>query len=152
MLQWIWGFPQTLAGAVLYFYFRRRPHAEYMGACVTEWPFGTSLSLGMFIFLEESVESKYSTFEERIHMERRASRLLVHEYGHSIQSLMMGPLYLLTVGVPSVIWNRLPIFELKRRNHNVSYYSVYPEKHANRLGERYLQKPAVGSKTHFETQ
>lgn len=152
ILQWTWGFPQTLAGAVLYLALRRRPHASYMGARVTEWPFETSLSLGMFLFLSESIGSKYRTFEERLHNERRTSRLLVHEYGHSIQSLMMGPIFLLAVGLPSVIWNQLPVCEQKRIAKNISYYSVYPENHANRLGEKYLQKQAAGSNTRFETE
>ena len=54
-----------------------------------------------------------------------------HEYGHSLQSRMLGPLYLVVVGIPSFVratwwWIR----RLPSRN----YYGGYPEAWADRLG------------------
>lgn len=54
-----------------------------------------------------------------------------HEYGHSIQSLFFGWLYLLIIGIPS-LYNNL----ISRINKKIldSYYDRYPEKWADRLG------------------
>jgi hypothetical protein len=47
-----------------------------------------AISLGMFIF----------TFTPHV-----SDRLVRHEYGHSIQSMVLGPLYLLMIGIPSMV-------------------------------------------------
>ena len=122
--QCLWGFPQSLVGAVIFLLNLRRPHRSYHGAVVTEWKYKSSVSLGLFVFLAaaKSPEAK--------------QRILVHEYGHKVQSLMLGPLYLIGVGLPSVLWAGLPQMKALRRKKNISYYSVYPERWADRLGER----------------
>ena len=58
-------------------------------------------------------------------------RIILHESGHSKQSLMFGPLYLLIVGLPSITRNLM-----SRTNKNVSanYYKTFPESHADKLG------------------
>ncbi len=65
-----------------------------------------------------------------------SSFLLEHEYGHSVQSLILGPAYLPVVGLPSFLWNRLPYFRNHRRKKGRSYYSVPFESSANTLGAR----------------
>ena len=45
------------------------------------------MSMGMFLFLGD-----------------HDKHVLVHEYGHSIQSCILGPLYLPVIGIPSLIW------------------------------------------------
>ncbi|MBR3124190.1 MAG: hypothetical protein IKF42_01980, partial [Mogibacterium sp.] len=62
--------------------------------------------------------------------------LLEHEYGHTLQSLILGPFYLLVVGAPSMLWNRLPYFRSKRKKTGKSYYSAPFEKTANILAAR----------------
>lgn len=59
--------------------------------------------------------------------------LLKHEYGHSIQSLMLGPLWIFVVGIPSLIW--AGCFKKYRAKHSISYYSFYTEKWADKLGK-----------------
>ena len=54
-----------------------------------------------------------------------------HEYGHCIQSRMLGPLYLLVVGLPSI--TRLMWWRLLRLPPS-DYYRGYPEAWADRLG------------------
>ncbi len=122
--QCLWGFPQSFVGAVIFLFNLRRPHRLYHGAVVTEWTCRGSVSLGMFVFLSTAKSSE------------AMQRILVHEYGHTVQSLMLGPLYLIAVGVPSVLWAGLPQLKSLRRKKNISYYSVYPERWADRLGER----------------
>ena len=77
------------------------------------------MSLGMFLFLGNTKDP----------------RVLVHEYGHSIQSMILGPLYLPVIGIPSYVWCNLPHFRKLRREKGVSYYRFYPESNANYLGK-----------------
>ena len=69
-------------------------------------------------------------------MEELSARLLVHEYGHTIQSLMLGPLYLIVIGIPSTLWGFLPNLNRKRKEEQISYFSFFTEKWANILGEK----------------
>jgi hypothetical protein len=58
-----------------------------------------------------------------------------HEYGHSVQSRWLGPLYLAAVGVPSVarVLYAMVYRELTGRRWQ-GYYDGYPERWADRLG------------------
>ena len=67
--------------------------------------------------------------------EELSRRLLVHEYGHTIQSMILGPLYLLLMGIPSTLWGFLPCANRMRREKQVSYFAFFTEKWANTLGE-----------------
>lgn len=53
-----------------------------------------------------------------------------HELGHCRQSMMLGPLYLLVIGLPSIIWAWLG----DRIAPDRSYYWFYTERWADRLG------------------
>ena len=60
-----------------------------------------------------------------------------HEYGHSRQSAVFGPFYLLLVGLPSAIGNLLDRMLHKKwpvEKRLRWYYSRWPEKQADRLG------------------
>ena len=146
LIQWTWGIPQNLAGLFVYcgcalarretcrLERPRSAHAyreryallqkhEYQGrpyklASVTYWNHWDSLSLGMFLFIGK----------------RRGLRTIKHEYGHSIQSMILGPFYLIAVGIPSVLWCHWPALAEKWKKGEVSYYSRYPENWADKLG------------------
>ena len=82
-----------------------------------------------------------------IFMDERALRdrpLLVHEYGHTIQSALLGWLYLPVIVLPSVLWFSLPALRRYRKKHRRSYYAFYTERWANRLGERVCREPSMG--------
>ena len=131
--QYLWGLPQNLVGAVLYLYYRLKgcPHFSYQGARVILWTVdGGSMSVGRYLFLHQSWRPKDQF-------------LLAHEYGHTIQSLILGPLYLPLVGLPSILWAGLPCFERLRRKKRRSYYSVYPENWATSFGKRFARKAPV---------
>ena len=49
-----------------------------------------------------------------------------HEYGHSVQSRRLGWLYIIVIGLPSLLW------AMFYRGNN--YYSFYTEKWADKLG------------------
>ena len=122
-LQWTWGLPQTLAGSAVYLVHRKHRHRDYKGACLTEWDRDDGLSLGKFIFVPKGGKEP----------------LIDHEYGHTLQSLILGPAYLILVGAPSLVWQNLPFFINKRKKTGKSYYSPVFEKTANRLGRSSLK-------------
>lgn len=131
LCQWTWGLPQNLVGLGFFLFYRCKGcrSFSYQGARVTIWTQRSgSMSMGRYLFMEPSWTSK-------------DHGLLAHEYGHTIQSLFFGPLYLPAVGLPSLLWAGLPCFQKMRRAGKRSYYSVYPEKSATRLGERFAKQP-----------
>ena len=56
-----------------------------------------------------------------------------HEYGHQIQSMYLGPLYLIVIGLPSIIWAGLIYGHIVPRKPN-GYYKFYTESWADKLG------------------
>jgi hypothetical protein len=135
ILQLTWGFLQSFLGLLVFIFNINAKHYFYHGAVVTEWKNKSSVSLGMFVFI-----TKEPYFAEKLkdeYTEKELSqRLLVHEYGHTIQSLILGPLYLIVMGIPSTLWGFLPACHHKRKTQGVSYFSFFTEKWANRLGEK----------------
>lgn len=87
--------------------------------CDTNQYAGGAITFGMFIFI-------YADFGSG------TENMLKHEYGHTIQSKILGPLYLLVIGLPSIIW--AGCFKKYREKNKISYYSLYTEKWANKLG------------------
>lgn len=123
-LQLSWGSVQSLIGFFVFLFCRvsgknaaAKSKTVFRGAVLTEWKYRGGLSLGLFIFTPPGKD-----------------RMAVHEYGHTFQSLLLGPLYLPLVGLPSLLWAGLPVFEKRRREKRISYYSFYTEKSANYLG------------------
>ena len=119
--QVVWGFPQTFVGFVLFLVLRgpRRRYA-FRSAVVTEWSLDSGLCLGMLIFVPRACPQA----------------LLLHEYGHTLQSMLLGPLYLPVIVAPSLVWAGVPALYRYRRSHAYSYYRFYTERWANRLSRR----------------
>lgn len=116
----IWEFPQMLFGVIMIAFLKRRivryeNYKRLKIIYVKDFPGG--ISLGGYIILNE----KYY----------KRDLAKKHEFGHSMQSLYLGWLYLIVVGIPSltrfIIWR---LFKLDSRE----YYRGYPESWANRLG------------------
>jgi len=143
-LQCIWGLPQTLAGFVVLLFNMKYKHYSYKGAIVTQWKSKSSLSLGMFLFVSNDPFFYYQEARKDYSEEEFSRMLMVHEYGHTIQSLIFGPLYLIAVGLPSITWSFLPIFVKKRDAEKISYFSAYPERWANHLGESITGDNSIG--------
>jgi hypothetical protein len=119
--QWTWGFPQTLIGAVLYMIHRKCSHGSFHGCVVTYWNCRGSLGMGTFLFID------------KVH-DQNNPQVMVHEFGHAVQSAILGPLFLPIMGIPSFLWCNLPVCRRFRREKKFSYYRFYPESTANRLG------------------
>lgn len=106
IVQCTWGILQSLLGLINFFLHIRDRHYFYHGAVITEWNDKSSVSLGMFVFV-----TKEPYFYDKLKVEytkdELLKRLLVHEYGHTVQSLILGPLYLIVIGMPSTLWGFL---------------------------------------------
>jgi len=132
--QCTWGILQTLLGFAHFLIYIKCKHYFYHGAIVTEWNNKSSVSLGLFVFVTAEPYF-YEKLKEEYSMEELSKRLLVHEYGHTIQSLLLGPLYLIVIGIPSTLWGFLPYYNNKRKKEGLSYFSCFTESWANAWGE-----------------
>lgn len=134
LVQCTWGILQTALGAAVFLLHLKEKHFAYHGAVITLWKSKASVSLGMFVFVTDE-PNFCEKLKDDYTKEELSRRLLVHEYGHSVQSLILGPLYLLLMGVPSTVWGFSPSLARKRREEQRSYFSFFTEKWANALGE-----------------
>ena len=91
---------------------------DYGGCRVYDFKEGFGVSLGSYLFC--------------------GGVSLAHEYGHHIQSLYLGWLYLPLVGLPSIIRS---IYCILKHKDYVWYHSGYPEDWADRLGAQYGGRP-----------
>ncbi len=139
MIQITWGFPQTLLGFLNFILTIRNKHYFYNGAIITVWKNKSSVSLGLFVFITDE-PFFYDKLKSKYTKKDLSDRLLVHEYGHTIQSLILGPLYLFLIGIPSTLWGFLPNLARKRQTKQISYFSFFTEKWANVLGEKVTKK------------
>lgn len=107
----IWQIPQILVALVMLPFMGKKKLIRKENYC---WVYecenmSGGISLGCFIFL-----SKYCAKRETT---------IMHELGHVKQSHMLGWLYLIIIGLPSILWATF--------NGNRCYYSFYTEKGAN---------------------
>ena len=75
VIQFTWGILQSLAGLGVLIAHARYPHCGHHGAIVTDWPSRYGLSLGPFVFIPQAFDAEEHDL------------VLVHEYGHTMQSL-----------------------------------------------------------------
>ena len=118
LLQWTWCLPQNILGLFVFIFtkIQRAKSEPHRGAMVTRWRYSSGVSLGQFIFVSKNA----------------GEPTIKHEYGHTRQSMLLGPLYLLVIGLPSIIW--AGCFDNYRQKHNKSYYDFYTESWADKLG------------------
>jgi hypothetical protein len=119
ILLFIWELPQTLLACIIIIFTRKKVvRKETFGNTKIFYAknFPGGISLGRFIILNS--------------MHASDEMIKKHEYGHSIQSMYLGWLYLIIVGLPSII--RVAIWKLLKLE-SYSYYRGYPEKWADKL-------------------
>lgn len=118
-----WELPQNVVGAIVVKLFKAKYCGTFEDASVYCWKVQGGMSLGKYIF----VPNTYAYLPEDT-----LKRLVMHEYGHTIQSKYLGWFYLLVIGLPSLIWAWC--FAGYRKQNNKSYYDFYTEKWADKLG------------------
>lgn len=119
-LCWIWQFPQHILGFLMSRKAVRMHVYNDVMVYYTRNVFNCGVSLGNYILLDAD---KYARLD---------LTTIKHEYGHSLQSRMLGPLYLLAVGLPSALCNN--VYARIFKKDSVWYYNRYPEKWADKLG------------------
>lgn len=128
IVQWTWGLPVNLVGGIAFFIctkILKRPYQRFGYSWIVYLPWNAGgLSMGTFIFVKANAKSKTWTYNTRI-----------HEYGHTWQCLLLGPLYYLVVALPSVIWCN--VLAGYRKRNNISYYKLYCESWANAWGQKF---------------
>ena len=127
--QCTWGLPQTILGAIFWWNIRHYPTHFYRGCLQTQWSGKGGLSLGLFIFTCKEGSPNYE-------------KIRVHEYGHCIQSLVLGPFYLI-LGLISVCWANIPYFRKLRKEKNIPYTSCFVESWASKWGELVTRDEAI---------
>jgi len=130
IFQCTWGLPQTLLGAIIFLKHVRCSHSVYRGCIDTKWNSHGGMSLGLFIFTPKEEDS-------------RTGQVRVHEYGHCIQSLLLGPLYLIVIGLISYTWANLPYFRKRRREKKIPYTACFVESWASKWGELVTREDAI---------
>jgi hypothetical protein len=107
---YLWQLPQNILG-ILFLLFIRGEERHSLGGIDFYYAkgFAGGISLGKYIILGEYYKEDVK-----------------HEYGHSIQSRYLGWLYLIVVGLPSLLWAMF--------YRGDDYYKFYTEKNADKLG------------------
>ena len=117
ILLWIWQFPQHIVGLLILLFIKGESKHKFDGITYYYYdPFPGGISLGNYMILGD-----------------KWSQSIKHEYGHTLQSRMLGPLYLPTVGLCSITWAGLYGSVIKE-THN-GYYKLLTEKWADKLGK-----------------
>ena len=138
-LQWTWGIIQNIVGLVIYLVQSGRPRFRFGRSFGTFWKRKDSMSMGMFIFLASNLIPEDLEKEESI-----TSQVAVHEYGHTFQSMILGPWYLPVISMISGIWCMIPFFTKFREKRGMSYYVLYTERWANHLGLKVTKRMPHG--------
>lgn len=114
---WIWQLPQNLLGLLLMLILQGE----------------TKHILGSIRFYFLRTFPGGVTLGEYIIVGTKQDLTVRHEFGHVLQSRYLGPLYLLVIGLPSLIhaWLNGAIGCCDR--HSEGYYHFYTEKWADRL-------------------
>lgn len=115
-LLYIWQLPQNLLGLLLRASYKGTD-SEYEGAVVRRsLKMQGGISLGRYIIVGDYA----------------SERTVMHEYGHCLQSRRLGWLYLLVIGLPSIIWAGLYGRVFKQTENG--YYRFITERWADKLG------------------
>ena len=120
IIKYIWQFPQMLAAWIWYLIRKKSILYNSIGNFYTVY-IGANrggVTLGDRIFISRCYHGEY------------LNMVIAHESGHVKQSLYLGPLYLIVIGIPSILWAWSHRWIAPRK----SYYWFYTESIANKLG------------------
>lgn len=119
---WVWQLPQNLCGLLWKNMLEENRITEVsnsdsdsVGARVFLQRTKGGVTLGKYMFICQDYTNKY--------------KVIKHECGHVKQSKILGPLYLIVVGIPSIVHAWLHKYVCSDKN----YYHFYTESWADRL-------------------
>ena len=122
-LLYLWQLPQNLLGLLLGLYFKGEDvdydNDKVKARVRLSSKISGGISLGKYVYISPKMV---------------AGNYVKHELGHCVQSLYLGPLYLLVIGLPSITWVGLHTLLATQTPLEISYYWFYTEKWADKLG------------------
>lgn len=127
LILFIWQLPQHIVALIYFGYLVMMckdlgVDSRYKQATVIPCVMRGAITLGNYVFV--GLNSEYR-------------KTVKHELGHTIQSKILGPLYLIVIGIPSITYCGLRRLFPSLRKKN--YYDFYTEKWANNLSEKYIK-------------
>ena len=134
LIQFTWGIEANLLGLVAFLFCKFVLNWEvtkyYKNIIVSprNKEMNSGLSLGIFLFVDKNASDSIKQ----------------HEYGHSIQNLIFGVLWIELIAIWSFIrfwYYELMVNKLKL-NINYNYYSIWFERDASALGKRAIKDKA----------
>ena len=127
LILFIWQLPQHIVALIYFGYLVMMCKdlgidSRYKQAIVIPCIMRGAVTLGCYVFV--GLNSEYR-------------KTVKHELGHTIQSKILGPLYLIVIGIPSITYCGLRrIFPSLRKKN---YYNFYTERWANNLSEKHIK-------------
>ena len=127
LILFIWQLPQHIVALIYFGYLVMMckdlgVDSRYKQAIVIPCVMKGAITLGNYVFV--GLNSEYR-------------KTVKHELGHTIQSKILGPLYLIVIGIPSITYCGLRRLFPSLRKKN--YYNFFSEKSANYLSEKYIK-------------
>ena len=127
LILFIWQLPQHIVALIYFGYLVMMckdlgVDSRYKQATVIPCIMRGAVTLGNYVFV--GLNSEYR-------------KTVKHELGHTIQSKILGPLYLIVIGIPSITYCGLRRLFPSLRKKN--YYNFYTERWANNLSEKYIK-------------
>ena len=118
LLMWLWQFPQNmLALCIEGILCEAAYRGDMVGGNTMIYNYVLpTMSLGNYIFVDTMSSQKS----------------IQHEFGQSKQSDILGPLYLIVIGIPSLLHN-IVHYLCSKIGIKWNYYSFYTESWANKL-------------------
>lgn len=137
IINFTWGIIQNFLGLITMLIIKNKEISMFYTAILIRYEdngfiskLGT-FSIGNFIF----TNNKDITID---------NNLLTHEFGHTIQSIIFGPLALPIIWLFSLSWsNRYWKNKKKYNDRNIFYCSRFPEKGANYWGKYFLKQEGI---------
>lgn len=115
-LLFLWQLPQNIIGLLLRLIYKGNDDKTNGIIVRRSLKMSGGISLGRYIIVNQFARDK----------------TIYHELGHCRQSMYLGWLYLIVIGIPSIVWAGLYGKVIKPTTNG--YYKFYTEKWADKLG------------------
>ena len=119
LFMWLWQFPQNMLALCIEGILCQAAYREGKAdgnTIIVNITLPSAMSLGDYLFVNPMSSQKS----------------IQHECGHSKQSDILGPLYLIVIGIPSLLHN-IVHYLCSKIGIKWNYYSFYTESWANKL-------------------
>lgn len=144
-LLYLWQLPQNLVGLILFQFYKGETVKLSGTARVSPQSTFDDITYDAKIRFKNGINTPCVKYSEKmkggislgkyiIVTKQCSSKTVAHEMGHTKQSMMLGPLYLLVIGLPSLLHASVG-FSNTKKGDNYLYYNFYTEKWADKLAK-----------------